>query len=54
MTTAMIQPLRSGEAVFELNGVTHLFPNWREAAREAEARRIRWVLDRFPPPAVGS
>lgn len=52
MTTATIRPLRSGEAVFELNGVTHLFGSWREAAAEADARRLRWVLERFPPPST--
>ena len=49
MSTATITPLSTGEAVFELNGITHPFPSWRAAADEAEARGLPWVLDRFPP-----
>lgn len=49
MTVATITPLPSGKAVFSLNGVEHVFDSWQQASREADARRIRWVLERFPP-----
>jgi len=54
MSTATIEPLPSGKAIFELNGVVHEFDSWRAAAAEADARRIKYVLLRFPhlSPAV--
>lgn len=54
MTTAHITPLPSGSAVLEHDGLVQDFPNWVTASLEAEARGLRWCLDRFPPirPAV--
>lgn len=52
MSTALITPLTSGEAVLEQDGIPRLFPNWRAAAAEADARHLRWSLDRFPPTPV--
>jgi hypothetical protein len=51
MTEATIIPLRSGGAIFELNSMTHWFPDWRTAVEEAEAREMPWVLARLPEPA---
>lgn len=49
MTTATIEPLPTGKAIFELNGVVHEFDNWQLAAAEADARGIRYQLLPFPP-----
>ena len=51
MSTAMITPQSDGSAIFELNGITHRFDNWQTAAHEADARKLPWLLDRFPLPA---
>jgi hypothetical protein len=42
MSTATITRLESGGAVFELNSMTHWFPDWRAAAAEADAHGIPW------------
>lgn len=54
MTTAIITPLRTGEAVLDLDGVPAKFSSWRAAADEADAQRRPWWLDRFPSPSVDS
>jgi hypothetical protein len=53
MSTATITPLLSGGAVFELNGISHVFPDWRAAVGEAEARHLPWILTP-PNPVAGS
>ena len=40
MTTANIQPLPCGAAVFELRGMTHMFPTCDEAVAETRRRGI--------------
>lgn len=40
MSTAVITPLRSGGAMFELGEMRHWFPSRREAIAAAEKRRI--------------
>jgi hypothetical protein len=52
MTPAIITPLRSGEAVLDLDGVPAKFSSWRAAADEADAQRRPWLLERFPAPRV--
>ena len=52
MSTAVITPLPDGTAVWELNGVTHDFPNWEAAVAECRALNLPHRLERFPAPSI--
>jgi hypothetical protein len=52
MTVANIEPLPSGTAVVELNGITHDFPSWEAAVAECRRIGIAWHLLPFPPLSV--
>jgi hypothetical protein len=44
MTTATITNLNAAGAMFELAGMEHWFPSWRDAVDEAERRGMEYVL----------
>lgn len=48
MSTAVITPIASGGAVFELNGMTHWFPSRADAVDEAVARSMPYEVRRLP------
>ena len=50
MTPVIITPLKSGEALLDLDGTPAKFSSWRAAADEADAQRRPWLLGRFPTP----
>jgi len=52
MTTATIQPLRSGAAVLEMDGYTREFPNWSDAVAVARREGVPHTLLPFPPLSV--
>lgn len=52
MSTVFIDPQRDGTAVFELNGMTHLFENWAAAVAESRRLGLACKVGRFPPPPI--
>lgn len=49
MTAIDIAPLRSGEAVFELEGQTFTFPSWESAVADVRRRGLTPHLLPFSP-----
>lgn len=47
-STVVITPLSDGTAIFELNGMTHPFPDWVAARTEAERLNLPCQVEPFP------
>ena len=48
MSTAYITLLRSGGAVYEFDGLTRWFPDWRSAVAEASSQDVAWAMTASP------
>jgi hypothetical protein len=51
MSTATIQPLSTGQALFTHRGVDQVFPSWAHAVAEARQLRIPHTVLPFPATA---
>jgi hypothetical protein len=52
MRTVFIDPPPDGTAVFELDGLTRLFPNWSAAVAESRRMNVACKVGPFPPLSV--
>lgn len=52
MSIVFIDPQPDGTAVAELNGMTHLFPNWAAAVAESRRLGLTCKVGPFPPLSV--